>query len=103
MFEFEKTIRVYKTRVNMEKANSYIVGRISGIMAAICQGDPCDTDHCYANEEVYRIEDDGSHTPVSETLSVLTCEDFYEKFKKVVEAHYGKLGIVKFDVGNKKE
>lgn len=101
MFEFEKTIRVYKTKVNMEKANKYILGRISGMMDVLCKGDPCSNEG-YANKRIVEIDDDGNEI-VWEILSVLTCEDFYEKFKKVVEAHYGKLGIVEFDVGNKKE
>lgn len=92
--------RIYKTKVDMEKANNYILGRITGIMQMVCEEDPLDP-HMFSMMEAKRTYDDGSSKVVTVFLTTETTEERYNQFKKIVESGYGHIGIVEFDVGNK--
>lgn len=93
--------RIYRTKVSNENGiRPYVLGRISGIMDAICRLDLDSRGYAIATTE--QVDDAGRI--IRECASILTVEtdaERYETFKSMVSAWYP---FIKFDFdynGNK--
>lgn len=81
--------KIYQTKITGKfVTNNYVLGRISGIMAAICSDDLM-TRRGYASYSIIEInEETKEETIVSHTIRVETTAERYERFKEIVEAQY---------------
>lgn len=94
--------RIYRTKVMHagREINSYIKGRISGAMNAIC-GSPYDDSTPYASYDIQECDDSGHVIrTISSTFTVKTDAEHYEMFRELMHTWYPNLKFI-FDADKK--
>lgn len=81
--------KIYQTKITGKfVTNDYVLGRISGIMFAICSDDLM-IRRGFESYSIVEINGETNETDViSHVMRVETAKDRYEKFKEIVEVQY---------------